>query len=204
MDSIANALIELWFGDWSDSRPAPEGGDPIVAQWWVKDPNFDEHLRATFGDAHEAAIIGELGHWAATARGCMALSLLLDQVSRNIHRGTARSFAADVQARTLTHQVMGGPIWNEMPPIWRLFIAMPLMHSESLADHDLAVKTFEALAAQTAGTERASNYENTLKFEHKHRDIIVKFGRYPHRNDLLGRSSTEEERQFLTQPGSSF
>lgn len=204
MDSAANALIELWFGDWSDNRPAPEGGDPIVAQWWVKDPNFDQYLRVNFGEAHEAALTGALDHWAATAQGCIALTLLLDQVSRNIHRGTARSFEADVKARALVNQVINGPLWNEMPPIWRYFITMPLMHSETLADHDLAVQTFGALVSQTAGTERASNYENALAYEHKHRDIIVQFGRYPHRNSILGRQSTEAEQRFLTQPGSSF
>ncbi|NCG20652.1 MAG: DUF924 family protein [Rhodobacterales bacterium] len=81
---------------------------------------------------------------------------------------------------------------------------MPLMHKESLADHDLAVQTFEALVAQTAGTERAGNYENALGFQYKHRDIILKFGRYTHRNEMLARSSTEEERPLLTQPGSRF
>ncbi len=204
MDHLANALVDLWFGDWSDERPAPETGDPIARRWWVKDPDFDQALREQFGEAHAAASAGDLDHWMSTPHTAVALILLLDQVSRNIHRDTPRAFEADPKARTLVHRTLGGALWEQMPPIWRYFVIMPLMHSESMADHDVAVQRFTELANATAATARAGNYSGALSYEHKHRDIIERFGRYPHRNAILGRASTEEEVAFLTQPGSSF
>ena len=130
--------------------------------------------------------------------------LLLDQIPRNIFRHTGHMFATDGLAQQASLALLDGPLWTQLPPIHRYFVLMPLMHSEQLAHHDRAVEGFEGLVAATEGKARSEAYRQGLLYEHKHRDIVARFGRYPHRNELLGRPSTEEERAFLTQPGSSF
>lgn len=194
-----NDILSFWFGDWTDDTPIPDPC-PELKRWWQKDPVVDAHISSTWS----GFLSQDLSSWERSPQGALAKVLVLDQGSRVIHRGSGRSFENDAEARaTLTRAIAAG-FDAQLSPIQRYFLTMPLMHSEQLSDHDDAVPRFEALVEATRHTPRASNYANALKYQHMHRDIIVRFGRYPHRNALLGRSSTAEEEVFLSQPGSSF
>jgi len=163
------------------------------AQWWKVDPELDSLITDRFGAVHEAAVAGELQGWRSSAEGRLAEIIVLDQFSRNIHRGTARAFAADGMALVLAQELVAQGLDQQLPPSQRGFAYLPYMHSESKAIHALAEQLFQA-----------PGLEQNLKAELKHKVIIDRFGRYPHRNALLGRTSTPEEQQFLTEPGSSF
>lgn len=174
-------VLEFWF----------EALTP--AQWWKKDAELDELIAHRYGDLHNRAAAGELFRWRHEPRGRLAEIIVLDQFSRNIYRDTARAFTWDGMALVLAQEAVAHHADQALSPTERSFIYLPYMHSESLAIHDMAVILF-----------KANGLEQNLDFEMRHRNIIARFGRYPHRNDLLGRESTAEEKQFLTQPGSSF
>ena len=163
------------------------------AQWWRVDPAFDAVITERFGALHAAACLGELYTWRSTARGRLAEVIVLDQFSRNMYRGTARAFASDAMALALAQEAVAGGHDAALPPPQRAFLYLPYMHSESRLVHVQAERLFAALGL-------SSNYD----FELKHKAIIDGFGRYPHRNEVLGRHSSPEELQFLTEPGSSF
>jgi uncharacterized protein (DUF924 family) len=163
------------------------------AQWWSADPQFDLTVRNRFAQLHQAATRGELSAWRTHAGGRLAEVIVLDQFSRNMYRGTALAFAADPIALVLAQEAIAGGHDQSLAPDQRLFLYMPFMHSESALVHASAVPLFEALGL-------ASN----LAFELRHKAIIDRFGRYPHRNAALGRASTDEELRFLQEPGSHF
>ena len=196
---MIEAITDWWFGDWTDDLPQPEQ-DPQMKRWWMKDPATDALIIERWGHLLEA----DLAPWEATPRGALAKVLVLDQFSRVVHRGSGRAFAQDVEARATVSRALARGFDRALAPIERSFLYMPLMHSEDLADHDRALELFGQLVEDTAGTARAKGYEMTLHFEHKHREIVARFGRYPHRNAALGRASTAQELEFLEQPGSSF
>ncbi len=206
MDPLAHDLLDLWFGDWTDDEPAPTNGGPQMALWWGADPDTDADLRTRFGDAARDALDGGLDDWCEDATTVVALVLLLDQIPRSIHRGTPAAFASDAKARDVCKGAIAAGLDRRMPYAYRYFLYMPLMHSEKLADHDLAVKKFGEIVTEAARHDsyRIDAYKSALEYEHKHRDIIEQFGRYPHRNAILGRDSTPEELSFLAKPGSSF
>ena len=161
--------------------------------WFKKDDAFDKELRERFGDYVADALGGRLDQWAQTEDGCLALILLLDQFTRNIHRGTPLSFAGDDMAVALSLRAVKQGYVTETGGARNHFFLMPLMHSEELTIHDQALPLFKT-------------YTNEMTYDYavRHRDIIEKFGRYPHRNAILGRPSSAEEIAFLEQPGSSF
>lgn len=161
--------------------------------WWQKDAGFDESIRQRFAYVHEQAVRGELLFWRASAEGRLAEIIVLDQFSRNIWRDQPQAFAHDGMALVLAQEAVATGADRMLPPPRRAFLYMPYMHSESLAIHQLAMKLFDA-----------PGLEDNLRFEKRHRDIILRFGRYPHRNTILGRHSTPEELEFLKQPGSGF
>ena len=163
------------------------------ASWWKVDPEFDALVRARFLDVLKQAAAGELHGWRDSAHGRLAEVIVLDQFPRNIHRGTPAAFAQDPMALVLAQEAVRTGALSELTPVERSFLLLPYMHSESAAIHVMA----EALYREHAPAE---NFE----FELKHKAIIDRFGRYPHRNLILGRESTPEEKEFLTQPGSSF
>lgn len=179
--SDPQTLLNFWFGE---IRPA---------QWFRKDPDFDRLLERRFGELQRAACACELHHWRATAQGRLAEILLLDQISRNLYRDTARAYAADAQALTLAQEAVAAGADLALAPEQRSFLYMPYMHSESRYIHSLALELF-----------RGDGLAESLKHERRHKAIIDRFGRYPHRNAILGRDSSAEELEFLTQPGSSF
>lgn len=164
-------------------------------QWWVKDPQFDAVIKQRFLETYHAATKGELYQWRTSAAGRLAEIIVLDQFSRNMFRDQAAAFAHDFVAVALTQAAIDVGADKELlqEPKKLAFLYMPLMHSESLVIHQQAVHCFSQ-----------PGLENNLEFEHKHKVIIDKFGRYPHRNEILGRESSEAEIEFLQQPGSSF
>lgn len=177
----SDEVIEFWFQTLSPR------------QWFAKDEALDQRISETFGATLNAAAAGELWRWRTSPLGRLAEILVLDQFSRNIHRDSARAFGQDGLALVLAQEAVAQQADQPLDVGWRAFLYMPYMHSESLAVHDEALRLFDQ-----------PGLEDNLRFEHRHRDILLRFGRYPHRNALLGRESTAEEREFLAQPGSSF
>lgn len=175
-------LLAFWF------RPAHK------EKWFVRDEAFDAELRRRFGALHEAAARGELAAWKDTPRGCLALVILLDQLTRNFQRGTPQSYANDAAALALAKEAVARGHDAELNESERAFLYMPYEHSEKLADQERGVELMAGLAADPGWH----------KFAVMHRDIIARFGRFPHRNAILGRDSTAEELAFLEQPNSSF
>jgi len=163
------------------------------AQWWKKDPALDRLIAARFGDLHAQAACCELHGWRNSARGRLAEIVVLDQFSRNIHRDTPGAFASDALALALAQEAIAAGAEAELNAEYRRFLYMPYMHSESLAIHDIAVVLFGN-----------NGLPDNFDFELKHRQVIERFGRYPHRNAILGRESTPEEIEFLKLPGSGF
>lgn len=162
-------------------------------QWWIKDKAFDEQLRTRFLKIHEHAVCCELSGWRANASGRLAEIIVLDQFSRNLFRDQPRAFAADPLALCLAQEMVAAGLDRQLPASQRAFAYMPYMHSESLRIHHSARPLFEQ-----------PELADTLEAELRHRAILERFGRYPHRNSILNRSSTSEEIEFLAQPGSSF
>jgi uncharacterized protein (DUF924 family) len=163
------------------------------ARWWQKSPEFDRLVATRFGTLHEAAARCELSAWRTTPEGRLAEIVLLDQFSRNIHRDRPEAFACDPLALALAQHAVALQADAALVPAWRAFLDMPYMHSESPAIHAEALRLFDQ-----PGLERA------LEFERRHKAVIDRFGRYPHRNAILGRASTAEEIAFLATPGASF
>jgi uncharacterized protein (DUF924 family) len=154
-------------------------------RWFTRDDAFDAEIREKFLATYEAASVGKLDHWGATAEGALALVIVLDQFPRNMFRGSARTFAADPRARAAANTALKRGYDQDVPDADRGFLFLPFMHSEDLADQERCVALY-----------RAASDEN-LKYAEEHRDIIRRFGRFPHRNALLGRESTVEEQAFL-------
>ena len=162
-------------------------------QWWVKDLVLDQLIIARFSETHARATRCELSGWRKTAQGRLAEIIVLDQFSRNMFRGSALSFAYDPLALALSQEAISSGADQQLVPVERNFIYMPFMHSESLQIHEEAVELF-----------RSNGEQGSLDYELKHKVIIERFGRYPHRNKALDRVSTDDEIEFLKQPGSSF
>ena len=163
------------------------------ASWWKKDDTFDALLAQRFSGVYKQAIRCELFEWRKQPEGRLAEIIVLDQFSRNMFRDTAEAFAYDAMSLTLSQEAVACGADLELKPQQRSFLYMPFMHSESLQIHEIAVELFHQEGMQS-----------NLEFELSHKRIIEKFGRYPHRNKILGRTSTAEEIDFLTQPDSSF
>ena len=189
----AQRVLDFWFG--APGSPAHGTRRP---EWWRKDPAFDAEVRTRFGALIERALRGELEDWAATPEGALAQVLLLDQLTRNAFRDTARAFAGDARALAAAQAMVGRRQDEALPPEQRAFVYMPYEHAEGLAMQDEAVRLFTRLAAEAPGEQEQLDYAR------RHHAVIQRFGRFPHRNRLLGRRSTPEEAAFLEQPGSSF
>lgn len=193
-------VLEFWF---------PPDNARANALWWGKDARLDAEIGERFGATLEAAKAGKLDAWRASARGRAALIIVLDQLSRNILRGDPRTYEADELARSLTLEGIELGHDRELPPMQRLFFYMPLEHSEELEHQERCVELMRQLAADVAAEpgvdpDRAKRFAGFIDYAVRHRDIVARFGRFPHRNALLGRTSTAEELEFLTKPGSSF
>lgn len=194
-------LLAFWFGDEADDVLRATRQAPL---WWGKSSETDALLASRFGEQAEAAAEGCLAHWADLPSGRLALILLLDQLPRNIHRGTPAAFAQDPLARDLCLKGLSIGADKSLSPLERVFFYLPLEHAESREQQARSVALFEALAAEQAGTPAQATFAGFTDFARRHQVIIERFGRFPHRNDILGRTSTPEEAAFLQQPGSGF
>ena len=174
-------IITFWFEEIS-----PE-------QWFKKDKEFDAMLLERAGTTVIKALNGQLDRWSKTSTGSVSLVILLDQFTRNIFRDTPKAFSGDEMALVLSQKSINSKWFSELSMMYKQFLLMPMMHSEDISIQEKSLPLFK---------QHANN--RTYEFAVKHRDIIAKFGRFPHRNQILNRPSTEEELMFLNEPGSSF
>ena len=197
MDSVlpseAQAVLDFWFG----APGSADHGSQRTA-WWTKSDAFDREIAARFGTTIEQALRGELDGWSAQAPGALARIVVLDQFTRNAFRGDRRAFAGDAQALAAASTAVGARLDEELPPFMRAFVYMPFEHAEGLAMQDEAVRLFTRLVAV------APEQAGMLDYAERHRAVIERFGRFPHRNAIVGRQSTPDEIAFLKLPGSSF
>jgi uncharacterized protein (DUF924 family) len=169
-------------------------------RWFRVDPKFDALIRARFAATWEAARAGLLADWAETPEGALALVLVLDQFPRNMHRGTPLAFATDECARALARMAVAQGFDAALRPLERMFVYLPFQHAENLADQEESVRLFEALAPVRGFAKPGGPIDYALR----HRAIIRRFGRFPHRNAILGRASSPDETTYLDQPGAGF
>ena len=177
----------FWFG-------AP--GENRAGAWFASDPAFDHECRVRFADTLQALGRGDLNDWLDTPRGMVAWVILADQISRNVHRGSADAFARDHLSRLVTKHAIAHGRDRELGPFERAFLYMPLEHSEHLEDQDESVRLFTALV-DAFPPEHVDQARRFVEFAEQHRNIIRRFARFPHRNAALGRTSTPEETAFL-------
>ena len=174
-------VLDFWFSE------------RVKPLWFKKKDEFDREIKQRFIDIYQLAKTGALDGWREDATGTLALIIVLDQFPRNMFRNTAQAFATDSQAVELTKYAVNSNYQQELTPEQQCFLYMPLMHSESRVEQALSVELFEKLGRQ-----------DNLNYAIKHQEVIDRFGRFPHRNKILGRQSTAAEKEFLNQPGASF
>ena len=189
-DFQAQAVLGFWFGEGAEYGKRHR-------RWFEKNATFDAEVRARFLALYEELACGGRRSWLDEAKSCLARVVMLDQFPRNMFRGTPRAFASDTLALEATRHAVARGYDRRMLPVERMFIYLPLQHSESLADQERACELGAPLAA-------FAETEDVPRFAARHRDIIRRFGRFPHRNAILGRESTPEEVAFLAAPGSRF
>ncbi|MGA9421482.1 MAG: DUF924 family protein [Rhodanobacteraceae bacterium] len=193
-------LLHFWFGDDPDDAALLARKSPV---WFEKNAAVDAEIRERFGALRGAAIAGELAPWNETPHGRLALIVLVDQFSRNLFRDDARAFEHDGLARAWAREAVATAADRALRPVERMFVYLPFEHSESLADQEWAVALFTGLRDEVAPAQREA-FDGILHFAGRHRDIVARFGRFPHRNAVLARASTPAELEFLKQPASSF
>jgi uncharacterized protein (DUF924 family) len=185
-------ILEFWFGKPGEA----EYGKPRKV-WFIKNPNFDQEVRSRFLPIYQQAAAGKLDGWKNSPQSCLALIILLDQFPRHLFRGQPQAFATDSQALSYAKHAVANGFDQEFLPIQRQFIYLPFEHSENLADQHQCIELFSTLKEYP---ECLSGIDSA----HRHFKVIERFGRFPHRNGILGRETTSEEAEFLKQPGSSF
>ncbi|MNR83716.1 hypothetical protein D3C72_145010 [compost metagenome] len=196
----ADAVLAFWFGsELDDSKTAAQQNQ----LWWAKDTAVDQAISARFKTSTLAAANGELDEWASQPRDLLALILLTDQFPRNMYRGLPTSFAFDALALQWSLIALDHGFERHLRPIERVFLYLPLEHSEVLEHQHRCVQLFEELLADVPAAQKET-FSGFVQFAIKHRDIVARFGRFPHRNAIFGRESTEEELAFLQTAGSSF
>ncbi len=181
MNPAPDDILHFWFSEL----------DP--AEWWQAGDALDQQIRTRFISCWEKAAEGRLDHWQEEAPSCLALIIVLDQFSRNLHRGTPKAFSQDAKALQIAETALEKGFDQKLEPQKRIFFYMPYEHAEDMAMQEKSVALFRCL-----GLKEQTDYAI------RHRDIIARFGRFPHRNAILGRKSSDEETTFLAQPGSSF
>jgi uncharacterized protein (DUF924 family) len=191
--SWQNEVLDFWFGGHDlDALSVTQD------YWFRKDEAFDAELRRRFLGLWQSARVGQLDADVDSARGALALAIVLDQFPRNLFRGHADAFATDEQARALAREALANRWDVALPPVARWFFYLPLEHSEELVDLEDSLRLFAALP------EDSPDRDSVVDYARRHHAVVARFGRYPHRNAMLRRASTPEEQHFLTQPGSSF
>jgi uncharacterized protein (DUF924 family) len=198
---LAREILDFWFvpapGERTRDDDAKVEGVVVRDVWFRKDDAFDAAIRERFAVPLAAGLAGAYGEWCVEPRGSRARVVVRDQFTRNAFRDTPQAFAGDARALATAQDALDHGFDRELLPQERWFLYMPFEHSEALPDQDRAVALFEALASETG-------LDEPLPWAIRHRDVIRRFGRFPHRNAILGRASTPEELAFLQQPGSGF
>ena len=189
----AQAVLDFWFGATGSSECGTQR-----ALWFRKSDATDRSIARHFGRLIERALRGELAGWAAQPRGALAQIIVLDQFTRNVFRATPRAFAGDARALAAASTMVQAKHDAALPPVQRSFVYLPFEHAEDLGLQDEAVRHFTRLAAM------APELQGMLAYARKHRAVIERFGRFPHRNAILGRTSSAQELAFLQEPGSGF
>ena len=195
--SRADAILSFWFGD-----PADLDYGRYRKAWFVKDPDFDEQIRQQFLTDTDKAAAGVYKSWRSHPSSAVALLLLLDQFPRNLYRGEARSFATDAQALAVAQHLVDAGLDCELIPAHRFFAYLPFEHSEDMRHQDRCVELMQQMVEDFPDLDQG--LKGGLDYAIRHREVIERFGRFPHRNQALGRQSTPAEVAFLQQPGSSF
>ncbi len=195
MAVLADELLAFWFGPLNDLGLPQEDRNKL---WFTASDETDRICRERFGTAVSAAIAGELDHWAQDDNGLVALVLLLDQLTRNIHRGTPAAFSGDERALAIVREAAAGGRVQSLPRIHQVFLYLPYEHSEDLAAQGEGQALFDALLADSGNDPAIASFH---RFMAAHRQVIEKFGRFPHRNAILGRESTPAELAHLKQHG---
>jgi uncharacterized protein (DUF924 family) len=188
----AKAILDFWFG-----APGSAEYGKSRSVWFKKDDAFDAEIAARFGALQRAAATGCYDPWQATPKGALALIVLLDQFPRNMYRGTPTAFACDVHAQRIARNAVAHGFDRALLPVQRAFVYLSFEHAEDMASQNMSLHLF-------AGTRNDDGYANNMDYARRHHAIVTRFGRFPHRNDILGRKSTPEEIEFLRQPGSGF
>ena len=191
MSIAARDVLDFWFAEANTAR------------WFVTDAAFDEEIRERLGDAVGAAADGQLDGWAVTPSGWLALLILLDQCPRNLYRGDPRAWAQDVKAQRVALSGIARGDDRRLPPLRRVFAYVPLEHAENMDLQQISVEQFGVLRAE-APREQRERFAEFFDYARRHREVIARFGRFPHRNAVLGRTSTPEEMVYLAQPGAGF
>ena len=204
MDRIYD-ILQFWFEGVDDATPIEKNKRPF-SKWFKGGQALDQEIRERFESDLDSAFIGEYQAWEGSAKGALALILLYDQFTRNMYRGTPRMYAADTLARKLTLQLTIEQKERTLTLIGRIFVYMPLMHAEDRESQRLSVERFMDLVEESKRKSPGNThyYSYSLDYANRHRAVIERFGRFPHRNKILGRASTPEEIEFLKQPGSGF
>ena len=193
-------VLAFWFGH---GQTTMEVADEKTGLWWSKNERVDREIVDHFAATSEAAASGELTRWGESPRGLLALIICTDQFPRNMYRDTPQAFACDSAALAYAKQCVDGGAAAQLRPIERMFAYLPFEHSEVLAEQQRSIALYEELA-QSVRADQAELFNGYLDYARQHYDIIERFGRFPHRNKILGRESSDEELAFLEQPGSSF
>ena len=194
METTIDEIHDFWFGELDENGLCTSDRNSL---WFGANPDTDSACRARFGEALDQAQRGELDHWTQSDRGLVALVVLLDQFSRNIHRGTPQAYAGDPRALALAQQAIHSGRHLRLPLMHRLFMYLPLEHCEDLAVQEQCVALFEAMAQATG----LPQFKDVVRHSSAHRDVIARFGRFPHRNAILGRTSSAEELAWVAEHG---
>lgn len=189
----AHAVLDFWFG-----APGSETYGQQRKLWFVKSEETDARIRSHFGALTDAAISGACPDWGNSPRASLAIVLLLDQFARNIHRNTPRAFAGDAQALAIAKRMVTEGDDQALLPVERIFAYLPFEHAEDIGEQRMSLRLFRALASEHTG------FDSTLDYAQRHHAVIERFSRFPHRNAILGRTSTPDEADYLAQPGSGF
>lgn len=193
-------VLTFWFGKLDKNGFAtPEASQ----RWSIKDPAFDDEIRENYEALYQDIVAGKKEDWLKTSDGLVAYVVVIDQLSRNMYRDTAKMYASDEQALTVALKAIDEGRDKNAIFAHRNFLYMPLMHAEDVALQDQCVALYSEWSTEVEG-ELKADVEKRIGFAIRHRDIVARFGRFPHRNTIVGRPSTAEELEFLTQPGSSF
>ena len=187
-----NEVLDFWFGP----SNSPELGK-VQNKWFEKNADFDAEILTNFLPQYELAASDQLNNWQESAQSCLALILLLDQFPRNMFRGTTQAFATDSKALAAAEYAVNNNFDRELLTVQKWFIYLPFEHSENLENQQKSVELFRQLSGKPES-------DSVIDFAVRHFKIIERFGRFPHRNQILGRETTPEEAEFLKQPGSAF